>query len=154
MVDANGNMSDEELKRLQMESNEHTGLLSGSWPEGTSKDSMLALVRDTIDIDHEEEPIRQAKMANFRDEEVGKPKSPVLAYENYAHYAMVEGHTNVALYLRGKVGGVAALSLGRKAKLLDSTFTSRREIKNLGTPRVTTEKHLFGPDKVIREGES
>lgn len=153
-MDQNQPLREEEAQRLILEQAENTSLLTGQYPEAPNKDSMLALVRDTIDIDHEDEPIRQAKMANFRDEEVGRPKSPVLSYENYAHYAATEGYSCVAAYLRGKVGGVAALSLGRKAKLLDSTFTSRREIKNLGTQRVTTEKHLFGPDKITKEGES
>lgn len=147
-------LSEEEVKRLNEEMAQNNSLLQGSYPEPPSKDSMLQLVRDTIVMDHEGDAINLAKMANFRDEEVGKPKSPVLAYEHYAHYGGSEGYDRVAQYLRGNVGGVAALSLGRKAKLLDSTFTVRREVKNLGTPRTTVRKRLFGPDEVVKEGDS
>lgn len=123
----------------------------GQFPEPPDRDTLLKFMRDVV---AEADAIRLSKTGNFREEEVGKPKSPVLTYVHVGQYADTEGYQGVGDYLRNKVGGVAALSLGRKAKLIETLFTVRRETRNFGTPKVTHERKLFGGEKVTREGEA
>lgn len=121
----------------------------GNFPEPPNKDTLLVFMRDVV---KEAEPIKLSKTANFREEEVGKPKAPVLTYLNIAAYAESEGYDIVANYLRNKVGLISSISLGRKAKLIETLFTVRRETKNLGTPKITTKKGLFSGETTTKEG--
>ena len=102
----------------------------------------------------EKDDKKMSETANFRAEEVGKPKVPVLTYHHIAGYARSEGYDLVENYLLGKSGSVAIVSLGRRAKLIETLFTVRREMKNLGTPKTTIKRSMFGGSTEIREGES
>ena len=146
-------LTDEEAAQLtaQLEASQGQGSVAqlGNFPEPPSKDTLLLFMRDVV---KEDDPKKLSKTANFREEEVGRPKTPSLTYMQTAHYADAEGYEMVGDYLRGKVGNIALLSLGRKAKLLETLFTVRRETRNLGTPKVTREKKFFGGEKVTHEG--
>jgi hypothetical protein len=120
----------------------------GNFPEPPDKDNLLKFMRGVID---EDVPRKMIKTANFRDEEVGKPRIPVLTYAMLANYGDAEGYDLVRDYLNAKAGIIATVSLGRRAKALDTLFTVRRETKNIGTPRVTNKKSLFG-ETTTKEG--
>lgn len=122
----------------------------GSFPDPMDKDSLLKFMRNVVD---EHDNKKMSKTANFREEEVGRPPVPVLVWADLGIYADTEGYDLVSTFLWEKTGGVATVSLGRKAKLLDTLFTVRRELKNIGTPRTTVKKGLFGSTE-IHEGEN
>lgn len=128
---------------------EKYGSQLGSFPELPNKDTLLAFMRDVI---KEEDDLKQLKEGNLRDPEVGMPKIPVLNYVHIGQYADSEELTDVGAYLRKKAGLVAVTSLGRRAKLLDTLFTVRRETKNFGTPKTTVKRGMFGGDTTIKEG--
>lgn len=123
---------------------------SGNFPEPMDKDSLLKFMRNVID---EKDNKKMVKSANFREEEVGRSKTPVLAYVQYGSYADSEGYDVVGEYLRTKAGNIAAVSLGRKAKLLDTLFTQRREMKNIASPKTTVKKGWLSTTEV-KEGEA
>lgn len=125
------------------------GTQLGNFPEPPDKDSMLKFLRDVV---AEENPGKLTRTANFREEETGRTKVPVLAYHHIARYAASEGHTVVRDYLLGKAGDIATVSMGRKFKLMETTFTVRRETKNLGTPRETRKRGFLGTETTVREG--
>ena len=122
----------------------------GTFPEPPDKDNLLKFVRDIV---NQPDAVKLSRTANFTKEEVGDPRIPSLTYLHIADYADIEGHQLVAEFMRSKVGSLATLSLGRKAKLLDSTFTVRRETKNFGTPKTTTKKTLWGETTEKQGGE-
>lgn len=140
-------LSNEEEQLLQQLASQY-GQQLGNFPEPPNKDTLLQFMRDVV---KEEQDLKISKTANFRDEEVGRPKVPVLAYAHIAAYADTEGYDKVGNYLRKKAGLVATLSLGRKAKLLETLFTVRRETRHLGTPREIKKKGWLG-DTTVKEG--
>lgn len=140
---------DEEVEEVINRLAEQKSLDMGAFPEPAFRDTVLRLMRD---VRKEEDPDKLARTANFREEEVGKPKVPSLTYMHVANYADIEGHKEVADYLRSKTGALASLSLGRKAKLLETLFTVRRETRNLASPKETTKKTLFGTETTTKEG--
>jgi len=121
---------------------------SGGFPEPASKDTLLLFVRDIV---KEKDSEALSRSANLKDEEVGSPIVTSLVYFNVARFADVEGKPLVASFLRGKVADLAGLSLSRRAKLLETLFTVRRETKNFGTPKKVVESGLFG-SKTTEEG--
>lgn len=120
----------------------------GDYPEPPHKDTQLSFMRDVVS---EEDSVRQAKTSNLKDEEAGKPRVSVLSFFDIAQFADSEGYDLVAGYLRQRALSVGAVSLGRRAKLIDSLFTVRREHKALGAPKETKRRGLFG-STTVREG--
>ena len=151
MVDQSDIEAEEMIRSIVSDQVSRDIMGSGAFPDPIDKDSLLKFMRGVVD---ETDDKKMSKTANFRDEEVGKPKVPVLTYHHIAGYAKSEGYDLVSSYLLGKSGGVATVSLGRRAKLLETLFTVRREMKNLGTPKTTIKRSLFGGSTEVREGES
>lgn len=152
MVDDDNSIEAEQYIRevVAQEMGQMSGMLgTGGFPEPPDKDSLLKFMRNVVD---EKDDLKLSKTANFREEEVGKPKAPVLTYGMLSRYADSEGYDVVGDYLRAKAGMVATMSLGRKAKLLETLFTVRRETKNFGTPRTTTKKGFLGGETKVTEG--
>lgn len=119
---------------------------SGEFPELPSKDSTLQFMRDVVD---EQDALSQAKTANLSSEEAGFSRVSVSDLLNISSYADSEGLGVVRDFLERRALVVSGVSLGRDAKLLNTLFTVRRETRNLGTPRSTTKKNLFGETKVV-----
>lgn len=122
----------------------------GEYPEPPHKDSQLQFMRDVVD---EEDSFKLTKTANLNEREAGETKISVLDLLKISRYAESEGYNQVAEYLRDEASFIAAASLGRKAKLLDTTMTVRRETRNLGNPKETTKKGLFGSTTVKEGGD-
>lgn len=118
----------------------------GSFPEAMSKDTHLQFMRD-VRVERDDELL--SRTANLTEGEVGSPRVPSLVYANCAGYAETEGLDLVALHLRSKMGDLSGLSLSRKAKLLETLFTVRRETKNFGTPRKVVKKGLFSNTETV-----
>jgi len=149
MVDETTEIDEYIDQRIQATAQNYA-LQMGNYPEPPNKDSLLQFVRDVV---AQENAKKLSKTANFRDEEVGKPKAPVLTYLQVAHYAEAENYSFVSEYLQGKVGNVAIVGLGRKAKLMEILFTVRRENRTILPQKKTTERGLFGGEKkVVTEG--
>lgn len=128
---------------------ERQAVYGGEYPETPQKDTQLQFMRDVVE---EEDSLKQAKTGNLEPDEAGKTNISVLDYHKIARYADSEGLDNVAEFLRDQALLVPAVSLGRKAKIIDALFTVRRETRNLGTLRTTEKKGLFGTT-TVREGE-
>ena len=120
----------------------------GNFPEPPDKDSLLKFMRGVVD---EKDDVKMVKTANVTKEEIGTPKAPVRSYLMIGRYAESEGYDLVAGYLRDKAGIIAASSLGKNAKLIDTLFTTRREMKNIVPPKVTEKKGMFG-STIVHEG--
>lgn len=121
---------------------------SGDYPEVPTKDNQLNFMRDVV---KEEDSVRQAKTANLLEKEAGNTRISVLDYLRIARYAESEGLDKVSEYLQHQAFLVSAVSLGRKAKLIETLFTVTRQTRNLGTPKETSKKGLFG-STIVKEG--
>lgn len=140
---------EEDVEQYIQELAEKYGQQLGNFPEPPNKETMIKFIREIL---NEKDPVKLTKASNLREEEVGKPRVPSLTYFNLSHYANAENYPDVAEYLAGKGGITAFVSLGRKAKLLDTMFTVRRETRNIQPVKETTQRSMFGGEKTIREG--
>jgi hypothetical protein len=122
----------------------------GNFPEAPPKESLLKFLKESV-VDQDDD-LKQVKTANFRDEEVGRAKTTIIGFLHVAHYADSEGYDSVREYLEHKAALVAVASLGRKAKLLDTTLTVRRETRHISPSRTRTTRGMFGGEQTVVEG--
>lgn len=139
---------DENVEEYLQKLAENYGSQLGNFPEPPDKDSMLKLLREIIKNKKASELVR---VANFKDEEVASVKIMPDTLLNVATYADFEGYGLVSKYLRDLALNHAGFTLGRRAKLLDSSFTVRRETRQLGMPKETTKRGLF-KEETTKEG--
>lgn len=123
---------------------------AGDYPEAPTKDSQLLFMRDVVE---EVDALKQAKTSNLDEREAGFTPISVSDLLRISHFARSEGLGVVGDYLDRRALIVGGVSLGRKAKLLDTLFTVRRETRTLGTPRTTVKRNLFGQETKIVEGD-
>lgn len=133
--------NEQDVEKYIQELADNYGRQMGDFPESPTTDTQLQFMRDVV---QEEDGVKQTKTANLNKEEAGKTKVSSLGLLNASSYADTEGYQIVSDYLRERAVNLAAVTLGRNAKLIDTLFTVRRETMNLGTPRTTKKKGLFG----------
>lgn len=148
-------MSDE---RLQADFDEYLAQVAqkydvgaGDYPQAPTKDSQLLFMRDVVE---EVDGLKQSKTGNLDEREAGSTPISVSDLLRISHFARCEGLGFVSDYLDKRALIVSGVSLGRKAKLLDTLFTVRRETRTLGSPRTTVKRNLFGQETKIVEGEN
>jgi len=127
------NLSDEEIKEL-MEGDY-------GYPKAPEKDNLYKFFREVL------KSKTSHKVANFREEEMGKMKLPVRSYMEIAAYARAEGLGNiVGKYLDEKAEILAATSMGRKgfwAQLLVTQIKKEQKVP-IGLPQ---KKNWLGKPK-------
>ena len=115
------------------------------YPKAPEKDNLYKFFREVLSSK------KSHKVANFREEEMGKMKLPVRSYMEIAAYARAEKLDIVAKYLDEKAEILAATSMGRKgfwASLLVTQIKKEQKVP-IGMPG---KKNWLGKPKV--EGET
>lgn len=145
----NEETTQQEIEEAFIETAKKYEIGAGDYPEAPTKDTQLKFMRDVV---AQENSVKQAKTANLTESEAGKTEISVIDYLKIGSYAKSEGLKDVAEFLDEQAFLISAVSLGRKAKLLETLFTVTRQTRNLGTPKQTVKKGLFGAQTVVNEG--
>jgi len=131
-------ISDEELIEL-MQNQDEAGVVA---PDTKIKDSVFRFFRQILTLPE------STKVANFREEEIGKSRLPIRAYIDMANFANSMGYNRVAGYLMSKAEIISKTSMGRKGFLAQLFVTQIKKEQKI-TP--TQQKHSwFGGNKEVQ----
>ena len=125
-----------ELEELEASSGESEKQSYGS-PSPEKKDNMFKFFREVLNLKE------SWKVANLKDEEIGKSKLGVRAYLELAAYAAAEDLDLVSAYFKDKADIVAAPTMGRKGFMAQLFVTQIRKEQKVKSPE-QKKKNWFG----------
>lgn len=127
------------------------GIDETGYPVPPRKDDLLRFFRD-VRGESQENYGQISRSGNLNDNELGRLPLTQRFYLDLGLFCETENLDNVSTFLRSRANIWSDTSLSRKGFLLKLPVSNLTKRQDLGTPKTTVKRSLFGGEQVVREG--